>query len=1099
MRVGKTKIVSLLSFNISVSPPARLYVLYRMLTFIRHLYECNDIWSLLTIADLTLQGIGTKTNPFEAVRIWNKTYQQGYKFSNYNLAVAYYYGIGADKDTSKALAFLEEVKDIDGDAYALYTNITQNKAEKFLFRFSSSKIDENSLLGAEKHQISLRNINKAIQFYKQNPSKESFFWLARLYKDGELENSNEIAEEYFHKALEANHPYAKYIETIYKNRGCNFEDYDLYEPYYLNDLIDLFISNKENIYDKIFVIYAAIKGSQDINDTSLITKEWEKLLYKSISPEDKIKENRLKLFERCLLRNSDELINECQTYIWELLEEGKENTLLFPAKTFIDILNKTLVNSKTICYYDNFSLKYLKFLNKDKEHIFFVSAKKTFILGNFIAEILGLKNVRFLHEDKEDKVHCDTFVKIPNLYHKKNQELNIRTSDLSQRLAIINTLRNKEKIKKAVVLVNREFCSSLFTEEFFTKAKLGQIKAFESVIELDKDLFCDIDSSTSLLVLNFEKENDNVTFIKGDRELIVPFDKIYENALTLNFELYIQDPLVEIGTKITKFIDIIEFRSDYDKPKKDENEYRKKILSSKDYSASLLSSIYKKNSLSRIEKENKPKSIIREYYGPHIFLNYKNGVNLNIQTEDCLCEPGYDSYAIRLKENSQISLEYLAYLLMSKDMQDYISDIVDKNGRLMPRDILYKKVAIHTDKNVQKRIVEEALVKERQRMGSGVEYNVVVISKNPDVINFFSQTEGLTLFGKDLTFEEIFAKYIEDKSKAMVDAIVVDSEDEESYDVLEDFGDIRERNIHLYLLSDNEDYAVKGKKKSKYFIEENRVFNLNEDGQKQLINKLRDDLDSSNSYQAKIRMQHKDVFEAADSLDKKHGLNISKVIMRYIQNGYVIDHAEDTPFDQLRHVCHTLLKKLATDYGLVPLLPKEGAIAKLLANEFFEEGDGRNKKQYLMLQPIMNKFLAKSLDYFCFIANNTIHGQQDSSKLGTAALNILMEFILWFYKADVVNNELERYKDKKTFVEGDDVYLKFKNRKFTVNVTEEGKCYIDIPEYPGIGIFVQTNGELTTGSEIMITDKVGHQTIEPKELGTTRIKFFVSQKNYRIL
>ena len=32
MRVGKTKIVSLLSFNISVSPPARLYVLYRMLT-----------------------------------------------------------------------------------------------------------------------------------------------------------------------------------------------------------------------------------------------------------------------------------------------------------------------------------------------------------------------------------------------------------------------------------------------------------------------------------------------------------------------------------------------------------------------------------------------------------------------------------------------------------------------------------------------------------------------------------------------------------------------------------------------------------------------------------------------------------------------------------------------------------------------------------------------------------------------------------------------------------------------------------------------------------------------------------------------------------
>ena len=101
---------------------------------------------------------------------------------------------------------------------------------------------------------------------------------------------------------------------------------------------------------------------------------------------------------------------------------------------------------------------------------------------------------------------------------------------------------------------------------------------------------------------------------------------------------------------------------------------------------------------------------------------------LNIQTENRLCNPGYEEHAIKLKKDSPVTLEYLAYLLMSPETQEYISNIDDKNGSFMPRDLLYKEIAINSDKAVQHQIVEEALIRERQATGLGVEYNIVILS-----------------------------------------------------------------------------------------------------------------------------------------------------------------------------------------------------------------------------------------------------------------------------------------------------------------------------------------------------------------------------------
>lgn len=282
------------------------------------------------------------------------------------------------------------------------------------------------------------------------------------------------------------------------------------------------------------------------------------------------------------------------------------------------------------------------------------------------------------------------------------------------------------------------------------------------------------------------------------------------------------------------------------------------------------------------------------------------------------------------------------------------------------------------------------------------------------------------------------------------------------------------------------------------------MFGADEQFQKALINKLRDDLDSSNSYQAKIRMKHKDVFEAADCLDKKHGLNISKVIMRYIQNGYVIDYAENTPFDQLRTICHKLINILASGYGLLPSDLKEGAVASLLADGAYTD-KSRRDKQYVILHPIMNKHLAKSLEYFCYIANNSVHGKQDSSKLGTAAINILMEFILWFYDEDIVRNRLSVLKGngRMLFISTDNSSIldEFIDKEYEVKCNKNADYfYIDDTHIAGVGIHVQQNknNQLKSCSKIRITKRIGFEK-DIQIIGETSISFFVNTQNYEII
>ena len=202
---------------------------------------------------------------------------------------------------------------------------------------------------------------------------------------------------------------------------------------------------------------------------------------------------------------------------------------------------------------------------------------------------------------------------------------------------------------------------------------------------------------------------------------------MYKNSLTLAYDLYTPALNSTEGSKVVRFCDIMEIRTKYDKKKKN-SETEIVQLTDKDYQSSLLGILGKKNIYTCVDKKpEKTGSIERKYYGPHIFLSSRNGLKLNIQTENRLCNPGYEEHAIKLKKDSPVTLEYLAYLLMSPETQEYISNIVDKNGSFMPRDLLYKEIAINSDKAVQHQIVEEALIRERQATGLGDEYNIVIL------------------------------------------------------------------------------------------------------------------------------------------------------------------------------------------------------------------------------------------------------------------------------------------------------------------------------------------------------------------------------------
>ena len=1098
---------------------------------LRLLYIWKDLHSLLSLAYFTMKGIGMTADAFEAVRMWKRVHQQGYKIANYNLAVAHYHGIGVDLDEEKAKDYLNEIIDCDYQAAKMLDQIKENCVDKPSFHLYSPDIIPDSILEAETLTFSDRYA-KSESIYKKSGTADSYFHLARYYKhDKDDTTLTDLikSEECFEKAISLGHPYATFIKSFYKDSGKSYEDYDLYTPYYLSDIIESCCPKdcEFSVWDIIHVFWNLIKPNNTLED--------------KLSDNNEVQKMRKELMALCKLKEHNSLIEECKEFIWNWLEKGKESSLKYPSKTFIDEINSQLMEAKSICFYEGLSLKFIKFIDKDKVYTYHAPNESRYILAHFLVDLMEINNLT-IKQKKDPLTECDALLIFPELSFNQNLEhtLDKRTSSLKRAVRFIldnsqceenseigeniasdpaprriirrkkgefdksytnNGVRitnvaeykevtkvQKQYFKRAIILTNKEFASSVCTDISVFRSRLLKGKHLESVLEFAKETFSDIETTTTLLSLNMEKKCSEISFAKNGKNVITDYDTVKSKRWVLCYEIYAHKCEEKEDMVDVMLSDIMTVRTSFDRGRRED---KVRCLTNQDFHPTLLNAVSKRNRFTHLN--GYPTSpVLKEYKGEHIFLKYLDGVRINIQTNDTYCYPDYGSYAITRKKDAPVTLEYLAYILLSKEISDHIANIVDKNGEFMVRELMYKKVSIHLSKTKQQEIVEKALKEERQRIDEGLKYNIVVLSENKELLDIVDNEAGLSRFAVDDTYDEISKSYIFNTTSELIDAFIVDVDSEEFEDIMEDFNEIRQKSIHVYIVADRKEISVAGKKKSAYFIDNKRIFHLSDEkSRKELILKMHEDLNSSNAAQAKIRNKYKSIFEAADALDKKYpDIGISKTVLRYIQTGCNIDDVDNAsgPCGSFRNVCHKLLqlfisKRIIPDTTTFSRHP--GTIPSLLESGSYYDKAG-TKRTYVIHKSFMNNYLCKALEYFCKVTNEGVHGSQDSSRLGTAALNILMEFIVWFYENDILNNNLDLPPDQKNWEDITDELPSHKGKVYTVQSKQEGdKCY-----FYADNIHISDDKPLKAGMKVKI-GSIGPEKIDNSERKKIDDKYMV--------
>ena len=1050
------------------------------------------------LAYFLCRGIEVEQNFRDAVLIWKKIHRHGFKLANYNLAVAYYYGLGVTSDVGKAKVYLSEVSNFDNSAKSFLSNIDKKQNDTPSFCLYSPDIAAGSLLEAEILLMENRK-SEAIEILKRQTDADSYSRLAYLYAGID----KELFCLYYNKAKALNQKdTVRHIdegislEDIFNQQVAYYPDFDL------DETILACFHDEESIWDIIYTFLGLIRRVDNLDDLASAEDPWVKRLRNRVLTN--LHDRRESLFRDLKItyeKNPFGLTKEFCNYMWRLLEDyahAPRTQEIYTSDLFLRHLHSSLNDSNDILFYnDVIPLKYIKYLDINKRYTFpiqtYPAFDDSFILANFIIELNGLTNVS-LEEDFWN-VNYDTLVVLPDLRNILSIDLDT-LSNFNQIWDTNDILRHKSK--KVILLSDRNFRASYNTELSSYREKFGEGHYIEKVIELPKDTFKGIPSSTALVSLNFDTYAEEVCFIKNDKQLKVNYDTLQKHQYILSYDLYSQDIQAGNEKQIVRLSDIVDFRFTYDK-RSEGNPVR--CLSEDNFHPSLLGTIKHRNQYAT-EDTRMPVPVLKEYKGPHIFLKYKDGVHLNIQTEDTYCFPDYGSYPVRLKQDSPVkSLEYLAYILLSEDINRYLCNITDKNGDFIIRELMYKKVAIHTNPDKQNEVVRKALAKERQKITEDLQYNIVVITDNTKIINEIDSNDGISVFAKDQSYEDIFKNHISDSSKRFIDAIVVDSDSPEFDNVIEDFNDIRERDIHVYVINDASELDISGRKKRAYFADGNRIFGFTtKDERNRLIEAIRNDLDSSKASQVRIRMKYKDVFDAAAELDKKYNLNISETIIQYIQNGCEIENAKNTAFDKLRDVCHKLLEIFA-EKTVVPKL-NPGAIASLLADGCYTHKIKKEKDiTYVMVHNILDNTpgMAKALEYFCFIANKEVHGQQYSSRLGTSVLNILMEFIVRFYQIDIIDNKLELLGRDGGIAYIEDDYFKNEGKVFSVKVSDDGKYFYLATDVGNIGIHIQEKPGLTPGAKVRITSKVKQETLNKRIINGSNVILYIHSDGYQLV
>ena len=178
---------------------------------------------------------------------------------------------------------------------------------------------------------------------------------------------------------------------------------------------------------------------------------------------------------------------------------------------------------------------------------------------------------------------------------------------------------------------------------------------------------------------------------------------------------------------------------------------------------------------------------------------------------------------------------------------------------------------------------------------------------------------------------------------------------------------------------------------------------------------------------------------------------------------------------------------------MVPKLDP-GAIPHLLADRYFyDKNSGKRYYQYLSFMP---NYLSEALCYFFSVTNAGVHGSQDSSMIGRSALNILLEFIIWFHEQFIVESQYDITIPDKYFWGVKDDYVQVqKEKEYVVSCIDNGKEKYYFCE----NIHLKPIEGLRAGCKIRFkNDQLGDDN-KPRFDNGLRVVFYANDKQYFIV
>ena len=1113
--------------------------------FFRLAANRGHVFSQIHLGNAFCSGQGVEINYQQAVFWWRKAAKMGYRGAMYNLGCAYAKGLGVPQSIVIAKDWWSRAAQLEDYASKnALANPLSNENSFRLDRFSDTEIfalEEKAKSGDVPAQICLGDI-----YYRGKDRSESknqsAFWYTKASEAGNAEAKFKLASLYLHgfnpstvlirnpKELINEASVIGYGRAQRINRVIDFE---AQRKHILNDdEIKALCDNPYSIDEIVYSIYGDIISNEDLlrllfvlylrhrkysltfekNDVIKKSDEWDdlarKLYERIVSPVSVLSmKNESELYKQLGFISDNEYEEDYPDAIREIVcrrVDLIDNPIACPPISILEsvatVLNQERANS---IFHPEAGVGILSYYLPDGAHIFaHTKCPDDALVARIVADAADVE-MRVSSSSKNDLLTegYDTQVCFTRLRDVPYAEFDINGT---QDRLVKDALSSPHNIGRLnIILVDQNFCTSIGTESEDIRKSL--IEGFEGhclerIIKYPKGTFSDIKETTSLLIIKRidGKAPCNVVFEHDGIQTVVNTKTIAEMNYSFNPDVYLQSVTQLDGQIVVKLKDILDISISGD-----QNVQSFILVDGMSFSHSLLRVLGDEDS--RSISNRGADTFWLKYRGPVLYLRVNDGIELHlVKTDDYSSSRGV-GYALKAKE-SMISIEYLAYILLNdKGLQRRINGMSDDSGKFSIADFLNIDIAIYANKNVQHQIVEEAMTTERQASKTHSEYGVALISSQAgdlidgygsifDVSRLSINHKALRMSGSgDDTYRYLYDHFLRQKD-CSINAILLDTRTTDYEDVLSDFKELTENDIHIYLLyqGDTQSLGLRNREKE-YFIGGNRVFEVTDSDIHRLCNKVRDDLDKENSPITRIRNQYKNVFDAADAIDKKYNLTITEDISGFILDGCKI---EDNPASgscgPFRLIGHDLINVMKAK-RIVPLLDP-GAIPHLLADKYYY--DTSTGKRYYQYEPIMPRYLADALCYFISATNSGVHGSQDSSLIGRSALNILMEFILWFYKEFIVEAKYDYIIPDKYFWGVKDDYVSVRrDRDYVVSCIDDGKEKYFFCE----NIHLKTTEGLHAGSKVRFTtDRLGDDN-KPRFDNGLRVVFYANEKQFYIV